>query len=59
MKSQVLQYEQQISLLDFWEQFIYNKNNGANAKKTGKGNKNYGIKYTRFTEQSRMGSKRV
>ena len=47
MKSQVLQYEQQISLLDFWEQFIYNKNNGANAKTTGKGNKNYGIKYTR------------
>ena len=42
MKSQVLQYEQQISLLDFWEQFIYNKNNGANAKTTGKGNKNYG-----------------
>ena len=59
MKSQVLQYEQQISLLDFWEQLIYNKNNGANTKTTGKGNKNYGIKYTRFTEQSRMGSKRV
>ena len=59
MKSQVLQYEQQISLLDFWGQFIYNENNGESAKHKGKGNKNYGIKYTRFTEQSRMGSEGV
>ncbi len=59
MKSQVLQYEQQIRLLDISDQFIYNKNNGDNAKHKGKGNKNYGIKYTRFTEQSRMGSERV
>ncbi len=59
MISQVLQYEQQISLLDFSGYFIYNKIIGGSAKITGKGNKNYGIKYTRFTEQSRMGSEGV
>ena len=36
MKSQVLQYEQQISLLDFWGRFIYNRTNGENANNWGK-----------------------
>ena len=35
------------------------KPSAKSPKQKGKGNKNYGIKYTRFTEQSRMGSKGV
>ena len=31
MKPQDLQYEQQISLLEFWRKFVYYENNGADA----------------------------
>ena len=36
MKSQFLQYEQQLSLLAFFWLFIYNKHNGKNVKTRGK-----------------------